>query len=224
MKFDTDLDRRIFKTIQGRAASTPQTLVGIIGGVDASERLVLSHEELSGGLRRLIGAGLVAETAPHRFCDAANAAPSAEFSGVTEPDHARAVRDYRDWFRRQPNRLDDESGEEGFVRRKLVLRWATPGGRWPTDDDEDGAEALAAAVDPLLARSGLGEVNGFEHGRGCIDVLIFGTATDADVDQIYDLIAPAFRAFRCPAGSRIVRVYQERNEALESDIVPDEPI
>ena len=49
MKFETHLDRRIFQTIQGHDSTEPQTLMGIIGGVDASERLVFTYDELSGG-------------------------------------------------------------------------------------------------------------------------------------------------------------------------------
>jgi hypothetical protein len=224
MKFETPLDRRIFKTIQGCDSTNPQTLIGIIGGVDASERLVLTHDELAGGLQRLVSAGYVAEIEPHRYYDASIADGPDTFSGITESDHANAVQEYREWFRRQFDNLDDEPGEDDFVWRKLVLRWTTPDARWPTDDDEDGAEGLAKVIDPFITQSGLGEINGFEHGSGHIDVLIFGKATDADVDQIYDLLAPPFRAFKCPAGSRIIRVYNERSEEIESDVVPESAI
>ncbi|MCP4476779.1 MAG: hypothetical protein GY818_01655 [Planctomycetaceae bacterium] len=221
MKFETHLDRRIFKTIQGCGSTNPQTLMEIIGGVDASERLVLTHDELSGGLQRLVNAGYVAEIEPHRFYDASSSDGPDTFSGITESDHASAVQEYRDWFQRQLDILDDERGEDDFVWQKLVLRWTTPDGRWPTDDDEDGAEEMAKVIDPIITQSGLGEINGFEHGSGQIDVLIFGKATDSDVDQIYELLAPPFRAFKCPAGSCMIRVYNERNEEIESDVVPD---
>jgi len=221
MKFGTHLDQRIFQAIQGCDSTAPQTLMGIIGGVDASERLVLTHDELSGGLQRLVRAGYVAEIEPHRFYDASSGDGADTYSGIAESDHASAVQEYRDWFQRQLDDLDDEPGEDDFVWQKLVLRWATPNDRWPTDDDEDGAEELAKVIAPIITQSGLGEINGFEHGSGQIDVLIFGKATDSDADQIYELLAPHFRAFKCPAGSRIIRVYNERDEELESDVVPD---
>ncbi len=221
MKFKTNLDRRIFKTIQGHTPENPQALMGIIGGVDASERLVLSREELSSGLQRLIDEGYIAEIERHRFCDASDADYPNTFSGVTESDYTAAVAEYEDWFQRQLDEIDDEPGEDGFVWQKLALRWVTPNDRWPTDEDEDGAEELADRIEPIIEQSGLGHINGYEHGGGHIDVLIFGKATDSDVDQIYNLLAPAFRGFNCPPGSRIIRFFNERNEEIESDIVPE---
>ncbi|MBM84015.1 MAG: hypothetical protein CMJ78_25965 [Planctomycetaceae bacterium] len=143
------------------------------------------------------------------------------FSGITESDHINALEVYRDWFQRELANLGDEPDEDDFVWQKLILRWATPNDQWPTDDDEDSAMELAKVIDPIIGQSGLGEINGFEHGAGQIDVLIFGKATDSDVDQIYELLAPAFREFECPAGSRIIRVYNERNDEVESDIVTE---
>jgi hypothetical protein len=219
MKFKTNLDRRIFQTIRGHTADSPQTLMGIIGGVDASERLILTHEELSGGLQRLISDGHIAEIERHRFCDSSNGDRPNTFSGVTESAYAAAVAEYRDWFKRQLDELDEEPSEDDFVWQKLALRWATPNNRWPTAEDEDGAEQLADKIEPIIEQSGLGHINGYEHGGGHIDILIFGKATDSDVDQIYDLLAPTFRDFDCPPGSRIVRRYNERNEEIESDVV-----
>ena len=112
---------------------------------------------------------------------------------------------------------DDLSSSGG----QPALRWVTPNHRWPTDEDEDAAEKLAGAIEPIIAESGLGEINGFEHGSGHIDLLIFGKATDANVDQIYNLLVPMFRAYDCPPGSRIIRFYNERNEQLESDVVAE---
>jgi hypothetical protein len=193
MKFETPIDRRIFKTIQGRTSSDPQTLLGIIGGVDASERMVLTHDELSSGLKRLVSAGHIAEIEPHRFYDASNVESPSTFSDLTESDHAKAVRESCEMCRRHLDKLDDEPGDDDFVWQKLALRWATPDGRWPTDEDEDRVEELAKLMDPIITQSGLGEINGFEYGSGQIDVLIFGKATDSDVDQIYELVAPTFR-------------------------------
>lgn len=221
MKFETILDRRIYKAIQGFTAANPQTLMGIISGVDASERLVLTHDELSGGLQRLVTANLISEIEYHRFCEASKTDSASTFTGLTEPDHAAAVEGYRAWFQQQLEHIDDEPGEDDFVWLKLVLRWATPNGRWPTDDDEDDAEQLATLIDPTITQSGLGEINGFQHNSGYIDVMIFGKATDTDVDQTYELLAPTFRAHKCSVGSRIIKVYNERNEEIESDIVSD---
>ena len=220
MNFENHLDRCIFLTIQGRTATDPQTLMGILAGVDGKERLVLTREELAGGLLRLIHAGYIVEIEPLKFCVASEPDSPGEFSGISDSDHAKAVQEYHDWFQRKLAELDDEPGVEDFVWRKIVLRWMTPAQRWPTEDDEDRAEQLATLIDPILEESRLGEINGFEQGSGYIDVLIFGKATDADVDRLYELVAGPFRQFKCPPGSSIIRIYNERDEQTESDVVP----
>ena len=101
--------------------------------------------------------------------------------------------------------MEKRDDADEFVRQKLTLRWATPGGRWPEPQDEEGAERLARAVDAILSPSGLGEVNGFELGAGCVDVLIFGRETPSDTDRIYRLLAPIFEGFGCPPGSAMIR-------------------
>ncbi len=223
---NTRYDAIILATIRGRTADDPQTLSGILGGVDARERLVLTHKELAGALERLIAAGQVVEVDRHRFCEAPPDAESATFSGLSKAEHDAAVDDYRAWFQRELKQLEsepDDPGPDDFAWRKLAVRWATPG-RWPTDDDEVAAERLAAAIEPILGSSGLGEIIGFELGEGLIDIQIFGKAADADVNRIYELVAPPFRAFASPPGSRLVRFYEQRNEVIESDVVPNHPI
>jgi len=116
--------------------------------------------------------------------------------------------------------VQGETDGARFIWQKLVIRWALPDDRWPTDDDETAVNELARVLDPVLAASGLGEVNGFEHGAGEIDMLVFGLPTDDDVDELYARIAPVFRAHGCPAGSRIIRQYRDGREPIESDVVP----
>ncbi len=217
--FENHLDRRIFKTVRHHTADNPQTLAGIIGGVDARERLVLTYDELSGGIARLIASGHIAEVTPLHFYDASESGGSRSFSGISQIDHESAVAAYREWFAKQVAALDDEPGEDDFVWQKVTMRWATPDDRWPTDADEDGAEQLADTIALVIDASGLGEINGFEYGRGHIDVMIFGKATDGDVDDIYELVAPAFRTFGCPPGSRIIRTYHQPRREVESDVV-----
>ena len=55
------IDRNIFKAIKSHGETDPQDLVGILADVDSRERLLLTHEELSGGLQRLIESGQIAE-------------------------------------------------------------------------------------------------------------------------------------------------------------------
>ena len=61
------LDRDILKAIEGYSKKRPQDLPGILAVVDARQRLVLTHEELTSGLARLIAAGKVAEAGKFRF-------------------------------------------------------------------------------------------------------------------------------------------------------------
>jgi hypothetical protein len=57
----TDYYQRIFEAIVGYTPERPQNLVGILGFVDGREKLVLTHDELSGALKRLMAAGRVGE-------------------------------------------------------------------------------------------------------------------------------------------------------------------
>ena len=134
MKFETHLDRCIFKTIEGCTAINPQTLMGILAGVDAHEKLILSREELSDGLHRLINAGLILEVESRQFCKAADGNSPSMYSDISEAEHAQAVQEYHEWFQRKLAELDDDSVEDTFPWRKLVLRWKTPEQRWPTTE------------------------------------------------------------------------------------------
>ena len=222
--FETSLDRLVFKAIRRHTPKAPQTLAGIVASVDASGRLVLSLDELSGGLQRLIAAGHVAETEKHRFYDATceehGGGQPRTFSGITEAEHEAAFAEYRAAVSQLVREWDDED-EDGFAEQKLVLRWATPGGRSYTDEDEDAAEQLADTMEPIIAESVRGEINGFELGTSYINILIFGRASDDDVDEIYELLAPAFRTYGCPPGSSITRCYPDERGEVESDVVPD---
>ena len=116
---------------------------------------------------------------------------------------------------------DREPSEDDFTRQKIVIRWKLKGEEYATDDDEDAAEALTGQIDSILSQNERAEVNGFEFGPGCIDILVFGKETDDDTDAIYADIVAAFRAFGCPPGSCIMRQYEDRDEELISDTVPD---
>ena len=211
-QFETRLDRSIFLTIRGSTPERPQTLADILGGVDAIERIVLSLDELAGGLERLNRTGWVLESAPHRYIEGSGVTPADALTAITAADHAAACAEI-DRRARAPRAAS--SGDE-FVRKKLALRWATPGGRWPTVADEEDVERLARAVDSALAASGVGEVNGFESGTGHIDVLVFARA-DADVDQLHALVVAPFAAHGCPPGSRILRFDADGDEILRPD-------
>jgi hypothetical protein len=214
------LDRSIFKAIKGHTEDKPQDLVGILAYVDSREKLLLTHEELSGGLERLIRGNQIAEVVPHKFVDTAGRPYSHNFSRLSLSDHEQACQAYRKWFEEQCRLFDNrESSEDDFSRQKVVIRWKLSGSDYATDDDEDSAEVFADQIEPILNQSHRAEVNGFEFGPGYIDILIFGKETDDDTDEIYADIVSAFRSFGCPPGSCIIREYEGRGEVV-SDTIP----
>ncbi len=222
MEFATPLDRRIYKSIRKQTKEHPINLIGILFNVDSVEKMVLSYEELSGGLQRLIAAGYVAEGEPHQYYEGTD---QDSFTGLSESDYETAVADYHRSMAEAiaSINLDDVADRNSYAYGwpRVSLRYATPGERFPEDEDEDQTDLLAEAIDPILIESGIAEINGFEfHSSGSIDVLIWGGEDNADTDKIYELVAPTFRAFDCPPSSRIIRFYHEPEERqVESDIV-----
>jgi hypothetical protein len=217
------LDRSIFRAIRGSTLAAPQSLAGIIGAVDAMERMILTIRELRDGLKRLIADGYIVEISTQRYCDAEGLSLPRTFSGLRKREYDAAVKAYRRRFEEAYQKLHEKPDGDQFVWQKMMVRWATLQGREPTEDDEDGIEKLAGLIDPVIAASGMGEVNGFEHSTESIDLLIFGLPHDDDVDQIYELVAPVFRQAKCPPGSCLIRHYNERQETLESDHVTASP-
>ena len=138
-------------------------------------------------------------------------------------DHEEACQAYRKRFWEQYGKVqNEESSEDDFTRQKIVIRWKLKGDEYATDADEDAAEALTEQIDAILSQNKPAEINGFEFGPGYIDILIFGKETDDDTDAIYADIVAAFRAFRCPAGSCIIRQYEDKDDEVISDTVPDD--
>ena len=213
------LDRSIFKAIKGHTPENPCDLVGILYFVDGRERLVLSHEELSGGLQRLIQAGQIAKAEPHRYFESAGQTHAFTFSAISQDDYKKACEAYQKKFWEEYRAVKGrEPSPDDFTRQKLVIRWKLEGRNYATDDDEDAAELLCEQLDAILSRTKLAEINGVEFGPGYINILIFGKETDDDLDFIYADIAPAFRAFNCPPGSQIIRFYEQQGEVV-SDVV-----
>lgn len=96
-----DLVERIFEAICGHTPEDPQNLVGILGFVDGREKLVLTHEELSGALRQLLAAGRIRESSPHHYYEPDESGDPSSFSGLTPEEHEDACRRYQEEFRRK---------------------------------------------------------------------------------------------------------------------------
>jgi len=92
------LDDYILQAVRGSTKEQPQDLVGILYQVDGRMKIVLSHDELSGGLQRLIEQGLIAESERHRFYEVADGTAPRTFSGLTLDEHRQACEAYRKWF------------------------------------------------------------------------------------------------------------------------------
>ncbi len=66
----------------------------------------MSHDELSGGLQRLIDQGSIAESERHKFYEVTDAAAPRTFSGLTLDEHRRACATYQKWFWKKYRELD----------------------------------------------------------------------------------------------------------------------
>jgi hypothetical protein len=214
------LDRDIFKAIEGYSEHSPQDLPGILRAVDARQRLVLTHEELTGGLARLIEAGKVAEAGEFRYFAPESPPAVPSFSGVSLDEYNRAYNAYHENFLAAVQEIESRSpSPEDRTRQKIVVRWSLPGQRYASDADEDAIEPLIEMIAPALEADGRAEVIGCENGPGLIDVLVFGKETDADTDDLYAIIRPIVTSFACPPGSSIIRQYEDQKREVTSDVV-----
>jgi hypothetical protein len=216
-------DRDILKAISGFTRKSPQDLPGILNAVDAFQRMILTHDELIGGLARLIKAGKVAEAGNYRYYAPKSPPAARSFSGVPLEEYDRACKANTEFFAAALEELNSRRpSPEDKTRQKIVVRWSLPGGAFPTESDEDAIEPLIEKISRTLEADGRAEIIGCEHGSGQIDVLIFGKETDADTDDIYTIIRPVVAGFACPPGSCIVRQYEEPKREVTSDVVRDD--
>jgi len=217
---DGYLDRQILRCMKGTTADEPIPLVGIFASIDCQERILLTHEELSGGLTRLIESGQCAEVGKHQFYEVAGTNPRpSTFSGLSPEEYETACQEYHKWFAEQLEKYDPDAA---FTRQKLVIRWKLDEDSFPSEEDEETVLALGDAIEPALEKSGLAEINGIEIATGLIDLLIFGKETDDDMDDIYALVVDTFKSYGCPKGSCIIRCYgpaENCREVFSDEIV-----
>jgi hypothetical protein len=93
-----NFDQRIFESVEHATPEKPHDLVHILYYVDALERVLLSHEELAGGLQRLIEEGRIAELPRHKFHGHPEGSPPGRFSGLTQAEYDQASKAYHEWF------------------------------------------------------------------------------------------------------------------------------
>jgi hypothetical protein len=93
-----DFDDRIFEAVRGGTQDKPRDLVDIFAYVDSREKVVLSQQELVGGLQRLIEQGRIGELSRHRFHEVIVGPAPRTFSGLTPVEYEQACEAYRKWF------------------------------------------------------------------------------------------------------------------------------
>jgi len=108
--------------------------------------------------------------------------------------------------------------DEDPGRALVVVRWGIPSGK-RSAADEEAAEELAEELAPLIPSAANAEILGFEDADDRIDIVIWGEGTDEEIDQIYRAVAPLFRRYGCPPGSRLIRYYSGGAWELVSDEV-----
>lgn len=215
-------DRDILKCLKGATREQPIDLVRILWGVDARQRLVLTHDELEGALRRLIDSGLVAEAAPLHFF-VPTEPQHRRFSGLSSSDYENAVKAYRSVFAPAAAEVEALDGQDPG-RELVVVRWRAADGESIAENDEDQAEQLADRIEAVIPPVADAEILGFEQDASTIDILIWGEGSNQEIDRIYAAVAPIFREFRCPSGSCLIRLYDGgKRELLSDQVAPQSP-
>jgi hypothetical protein len=209
------LHKEILEALKYSTPDDPFDLERIITTVDVRQKLLLSFDELEGGLRRLVDAGMVQQATPLHFFKATDSASPTPFSSFTKEDYSAAYEAYgaalKRAFEKTKDGPDDAFGS--FIDCVLMF----PSGGYSEEDLEE-AERLAELMEPMLPKNIDVEINGFEGGAGSIDVLIFGCGSNADIELTYDAIAPVFRAFPKHPGSHIIRYYDAGKREVVSDV------
>jgi hypothetical protein len=215
-----DLQRDIYKAIKGTTRDKPQNLVGIIGTVDARQKLVVTYNELCAGLKSLIETGKITQLSPVEFYeieDVRGSITKDQFICISQKQYQKAIAEYLKMAQECLDEMENQTAKDDFGFQKLAIRWKLPGEKYATHKDEDCAEKLTEKIEGILREDGRAEVNGFEYGPGHIDILIFGRESNQDTDNIYLSIIDAFRTYGCPKGSYIIRNYLNSEEEVISD-------
>ena len=92
------LDNYIFEALRGSTKAHPQDLVDVLYHVDGRMKLVMSLDELAGGLLRLIEQGKIGESDRHRFYEITDGTPPKPFSGLTLDEYRQVCEAYQKWF------------------------------------------------------------------------------------------------------------------------------
>jgi hypothetical protein len=151
-----------------------------------------------------------------RFCAAVGDGTKA-FSGLSEEEHDAACRQYRKMFEAILREIESEP--ELDLGPLVICRLTFEGDGGFSDEAQETADDLAEMMAQILPNVGHADVNGFERSSEYINILIYGAGSNAEVDLVYDAVAPLFRVFPARAGSCIIRHYDNRQREVISDLV-----
>lgn len=215
-----DLQRDIYKATKGATRDKPQNLAGIIGIVDARQKLMITYDELCSGLKSLIESGKITQLSAGEFYETEDIGRSVaknKFICIAKEQYEKAVAEYLKIAQVCLDEIENQTDKDDFGFQKLAIRWKLPGKKYATHKDEDCAEEFTEKIEVILGEDGRAEVNGFEYGPGHIDILVFGSESNQDTDNIYLSIIDAFKTYGCPKGSYIIRNYLNSEDEVISD-------
>jgi hypothetical protein len=174
----------IFEAIEAASAEAPRDLASILAYVDRCDHAVISRAELEGGLAFLLGQGRIHEIGRHRFAPSSGGEAARLSAPIGDEDHRAACEEYLRRFHGEGLEEDDP-----FTTELAAVRLRLPHARRATREEEKSAEAVAEAVQSWLDRSGRGEVIGFEHGPGVVEILVFGRPDDPNPAELRRALA-----------------------------------
>jgi hypothetical protein len=90
-----NLDNEIFDSIKDHSKENPQNLVSIIDYVDYHQKLIITFEELSEGLVRLIKDGKILEVDNQRYCENTSGQVIKTFTNFSQDDYREALDRYK---------------------------------------------------------------------------------------------------------------------------------
>ncbi len=214
----------ILKAIQGTTKEGPATLVDIVYWGDATERIILTYDEVTEGLKELIEEGKVAEAEAGRYYSPAKGeARDKGFTQFTNDEYYGAVKKYKEDFKRRAMEIVDD---EDFLRdTSFAVRWKTPA--YPTDDDEEAAEEFAEKVYETLdsagliggvGRDGKADMPGFEMGPDGIDILIW-CYKGVEPERVQDILKKVFEREELPKGSALIKEVVKKGRDAEETVL-----
>lgn len=212
------IDRLVCESIIGSTKDDSMDLADILRQVDGRNKSLPTYEQLCGSLSRLVASKLIAVTGNHRFFKFTHGESTKTFRGISESEFTEAVRTYRTRFSKESEETKNKLNS-GLPRHSIVVQWKTVESRMPSDEDEQEASVLSVLLNKRLTQNGL-KVNGWQIGRGQIDILMFAERPDAIVDRIDSIVLPIFSDHTCPTCSCIIRRYCDQRKTITSDVVP----